>query len=334
MSVVHVFDWMQFREDVRTAVRFLDNVIDKTHYHLPETREAQMRLRRIGLGVMGLADALIMQDMVYGEQDAIEFTEAVFKAMKEEAIVASNELAVERGAAGAWDDSMWNRPYLKGFERLSEVTPEAGMRNLFLLTQAPTGTTSIVAGVNSGIEPYFAFRYTRVDRTGEHEVVARIAQEFQWSKALVTANEVGVEAHIQMQAAAQKYIDSSVSKTINAPNEHTVEDVMFAFRLAYEMDLKGLAYFRDGCGRAQVLYREKPEDTVKKLEAIIAMLEEKLKSSFKQKVGGPPVANFFAQGAPLLAITPTGDKCPSCNEADIVYQEGCMKCPECGWSAC
>jgi ribonucleoside-diphosphate reductase alpha chain len=117
-----------------------------------------------------------------------------------------------------------------------------------------------LAGVNSGIEPYFAFEYERTDRTGKHKVVAKIVEEYKNANSdsalpdyFVTANDLSVEDHILMQAAAQKYIDSSVSKTINAPYEQTVDEVEKAYTLAYDAGLKSIAYFRDGCGRDQVL---------------------------------------------------------------------------------
>lgn len=265
------FDWDNFKKDVRTAVRFLDNVIDKNFYgDMRQTQEIQQELRRIGLSVMGLADALILQEMRYGSDAAVRFTDHVFSVMRLEAIAASIALAKEKGAALGWKPAMADRPYLIDYPD-RESLDAWGMRNLFLLTQAPTGTTSILAGVFGGIEPYFAFEYERNDRTGKHIVLPPIVGEYRdWSLKgdlsdlppyFVTANEVTVEEHIAMQAAAQKSIDSSVSKTLNAPNSHTVEDVEKAFTLAYDKGLKSIAYFRDGCGRDQVLTRvEKKEE--------------------------------------------------------------------------
>lgn len=253
------FDWPTFRKDVRTAVRFLDRVVDKNHYFIPENEAIQKRLRRIGLGVMGLADALILLGVRYGSEDAVDFTAEVFAEMKEQAIVESIALADEFGPAPAWDETVRQRPYLE--ESFRGLGAGSALRNLFLLTQAPTGTTSLLAGVNSGIEPFFATHYIRKDRTGEHVVFPSTIEEIRVEGAVlpdyvVTADQVTVEEHIAMQAAAQKYIDSSVSKTINAPQEHTVEDVEKAYTLAYESGLKGLAYFRDKSGRDQVLNRE------------------------------------------------------------------------------
>ena len=271
------FDWGSFERDVQTAVRFLDRVIDENHYFLPENEKVQKDLRRIGLGVMGLADALILLGLRYGSPEAVAFTEDVFRTLKHAAISESALMAKESGPAPMWDRTMLARPYIDdlniepGGSEVYEMVSEHGLRNLFLLTQAPTGTTSILAGVNSGIEPFFALGYWREDRTGKHWVQPDALSAIDSTEPgslnhVVTADEVTVEEHIAMQAAAQKYIDSSVSKTINAPNSHTVEDVERAYTLAYEAGLKGLAYFRDGCGRAQVLSTESSKPTSTELE--------------------------------------------------------------------
>lgn len=272
-----VFDWKRFEQDCGTATEFLDRVVDENFYFLPQNEQIQKELRRIGLGVMGLADALIALGYRYGSQEAVRFTEIVFATMRNAALERSADLAAELGAAPAWNlKSMMKRPYLESIYAtpLHKKIVSKGLRNLFLLTQAPTGTTSILAGVNSGIEPYFAFEYTRVDRTGTHKVYAPPAAEWrevngekEFPPYFVTSNDVTVEEHIAMQAAVQGFIDSSVSKTINAPNSHTVEDVEKAYTLAYESGLKGVAYFRDGCGRAQVLYKEEPKKTEAVAEA-------------------------------------------------------------------
>ena len=269
------FYWSRFIEDVGTAVEFLDRVVDENFYFLPENEKVQKDLRRIGLGVMGLADALIMLGIRYGSPEAVRFTEDVFREMKHAALRKSAELAKELGPAPAWRDSMLAQPYLddlhmeEGGGDVFEFVSEHGLRNLFLLTQAPTGTTSTLAGVNSGIEPLFALEYTRKDRTGTHKVVAPAIQWYVrnhgepeergiWPDYIVTASEVTVEEHIAMQAAVQKYVDSSVSKTINAPNSQTVEEVEKAYTLAYKSGLKGLAYYRDGSRQEQVLRRDEP----------------------------------------------------------------------------
>lgn len=263
------FDWMKFQNDCADATEFLDRVIDTNYYFIPENEEVQKKLRRIGLGVLGLADALILQGIRYGSPEAVAFTERVFRTMKNAAVSRSSFLAKELGAAPAWDREMIKRPYLSYYydSPIGNQIERYGLRNLFLLTQAPTGTTSVLAGVNSGIEPYFNFVYRREDRTGVHHVVAPIMEKVlgkNWEGIVkpdyfVTSLDVKVEEHVAMQAAAQQYIDSSVSKTINGPQSHTVEDVEKAYTLAYESGCKGVAYFRDKSGRDQVLYHEEPK---------------------------------------------------------------------------
>lgn len=267
------FDWDQYDEDCRAAVTFLDNVIDQNFYFLPENEKIQKDLRRIGLGVMGLADAMLALGIRYGSPESVEFTEKIFRTMKDASIEQSVALGSRKGAAPAWSAEMWGKPYFKeyldrnGYDRVGHGSlAYPPVRNVFLLTQAPTGSTSILAGVNSGIEPYFAFKYKRVDRTGEHIVYASAVEKYKdpaidygENSEWVTSEGVTVEEHIAIQAAVQKYVDSSVSKTINAPNSHTVEDTEKAYTLAYSSGLKGLAYFRDGNGRDQVLYKEEPE---------------------------------------------------------------------------
>jgi ribonucleoside-diphosphate reductase alpha chain len=331
------FDWESFEEDVRTSIRFLDNVIDKTPNYLPETVERQDDLRRIGLGVMGLADALLALDIRYGSQDSVEFTERVFRTMKDTAIIESMEMAVERGPANAWTHDLANRPYLSEFTERTGITVTQ-MRNLFLLTQAPTGTTSLLAGVNSGIEPYFNIKTWREDRTGGRWVYARAFTDKHGEiaegtfvprdSALVTSKEVRIDEHIAIQSAVQRFVDSSVSKTINAPNDQTPDETARAFTQAYYKGLKGVAYYRDGSRNIQVLHHEKPSDKIEELEAEVAALKAKL--AFKEASQSKTATTDNPLGIP----TPEGSTCPDCGFGEIVYEEGCQKCHSCGWSAC
>lgn len=326
----YYIDWESFRNDVRTAVTFLDNVIDVTKYNLTETLIQQRKLRRIGLGIMGLADTLIMLGIRYGSEDAINFVDTLFYVMKEEAIWQSIELASLRGAAGGWDVSMMERPYLKQY---IQDHPEAeldmqthGMRNLFLLTQAPTGTTSALAGVNSGIEPFFALEWTRVDRTGTHLVRPDVLNGIDLNNKpdyAVTSSEVSVDEHIMMQAAVQRWVDSSVSKTINAPNEQTRDETEKAYTMAYYSGLKGLAYYRDGSRDIQVLYKKDPNAHIRELEEEVAALKAKL--AFKERA---------ASNESPISYGPESNKCPSCEVGDVIFEEGCKMCHSCGWAAC
>lgn len=333
------FDHSRFYVDVKTAVRFLDNVIDKTFYLHEDTVRRQQDLRRVGLGVMGLADMLIKLNLTYGSSAAVSMVEMIFAEMKVAAVTASMELADEKGAAKGWQDDMWDRPFLKalGFPK----SRQAPLRNLFLLTQAPTGTTAALAGVNSGIEPYFAFEYTRQDRTGTHRVVSPIQK---WAlrngtktDALVTSNDVSGKAHMLMQAAAQKFIDSSVSKTVNLPMDATVEQVQEVYDLAWDLGCKGLAVYRDGSRDKQVLYREDPNAKIAALEARIRELEDAgfvFAGAAMKGITHPSANGFDKPAMPVIAFaSQTSDGCPSCG-GTVVRQEGCSKCQSCSWSAC
>ena len=315
------FQWTDFKRDVRKAIRFLDNVIDKTVYFLPETEQQQKKLRRIGLGTMGLADALVTMGIRYGSHEAISFTSDVYREMKDQAIDTSSLLALEKGPALGWQDWMRERPYIKEYiERTGRNV--RSLRNIFLLTQAPTGTTSLFAGVNSGIEPYYALKVFRQDRTGNHEVYPKAIEDLGLDKVpdfIVTADDVTVKEHIRMQAACQQWVDSSVSKTINAPKNQTPEETAEAYQLAYELGLKGLAYYRDGSRTVQVLYSSDPNARIAELEAEVAILNAKLDSPFRQ--------SRLAESQSLP------EQCPDC-EGQIVHEEGCLICHSCGWSAC
>jgi ribonucleoside-diphosphate reductase alpha chain len=296
MYVNGKFDFESFKEDVKVAIRFLDNVVDKAYYgeEFKETYEQQMKLRRIGLGVMGLADALIELKITYGSKEAVEFTEAVYKAMRYAAIDASVALAKEKGPAPAWSPNKAARHFYGGTEqnefewakaRELGIPPEThrgltehGIRNMFLLTQAPTGTTSLLAGVNSGIEPYFAFELIRKDRTNTdgwdfiappmREYLARGGDPAELPEWFVTTNDLSIDQHIDMMAAAQKHVDSSISKTINAPKHASVNDVEQAYMAAYDRGLKAVAYYRDGSRQEQVLNHKVKETLENEVVAV------------------------------------------------------------------
>jgi ribonucleoside-diphosphate reductase alpha chain len=268
-------DYPLLKESVRAAVRMSDNVIDINRYFMPQHEEVQRYgARRIGIGTMGLADMLILQEIRYGNDESLEIIDRVFSLIAQEAYRASIELAKERGSF-PWFEK---EPYLNSYfikkmpQDIRDDIAQYGIRNSMLLTQAPTGTTSILAGVSSGIEPIFSFSYTREDRTGIHYVhhwlVERLGQsdskgasapsENQLPEWYVTALELTPEEHVRVQATIQKYVDSSISKTVNAPNSHTPAEVDELFRLAYETGCKGIAYFRTGSRKGVLTAAEQP----------------------------------------------------------------------------
>ncbi len=273
------FDFKGLKLVVRTAVRFQDNVVDMDPYVFDGIRKTQLEgERRIGLGTMGLGDALIKLHIRYGSPDSLKFINKVYSLICDEAYRASIEIAKEKGSFGKFDAKLYPKGrFIK--QRpidIQEGIKQHGIRNSLLLMQAPTGTTSLLATTTSGIEPVYEFEFIRRSRIGEdvlrhhlyEEWYKKYEEEMKTGKIkrpsyFVGANDLTPEDHIMVQAAIQKYVDASISKTVNAPTTHTVEDVKKLYNLAYKHGLKGIAYMREG-SRQGVL--ERMDDKPKKEE--------------------------------------------------------------------
>ena len=256
-------DYARLAEVSKVAMRFLDNVVDATEYFIEENRVAQLGTRRTGLGTMGLADALIKMEIPYGSEQSVPVIERIYTTIRDAAYEMSADIALEKGPFSHFErDKYMQGEFIKRLPKpVQEKIKKQGIRNAVLLTQAPTGTTSLLAGVSSGIEPVYDFAMVRRDRTGEHILYHPLLQA--WRDAhpneptpdyFVSSNDLTPEEHVRVQATIQRYTDSSISKTVNAPNNHTVEQVQTLYRLAYEMGCKGVTYYRDG-SRDAVLTR-------------------------------------------------------------------------------
>jgi len=263
-------DWDKLRRVVRVAVHFLDNVIDANRYPLPQIEKITKENRKIGLGVMGFAELLIQLNIPYDSNEAIGVAEKVMSFISEEARKKSEELALERGSFPNFDVSVWKE---KGYK---------AMRNATLTTIAPTGSISIIAGTSSGIEPLFAISFVRnvigtqllevnhlfekvakergfyslelmteIAKKGSIRDMGNIPEDVR--RVFVTALDIDPEWHVRMQAAFQKHVDNAVSKTVNLPQEATIEDVSKIFWLAYKLKCKGITVFRYGSKTEQVL---------------------------------------------------------------------------------
>jgi ribonucleoside-diphosphate reductase alpha chain len=249
------FDWKKFARTVRTGIQFLDNILEVNYFPTPECREVGHRSRRIGLGVLGYHYMLIKLGIRYGSEKCIELTERIAMAMRDIAYIKSTYLARDKGAFPAFD----RKKYLdEGFARtlparIRLLIKEHGIRNAVMLTIPPTGTISMLWGVSSGIEPMFAPIYIRRYRDAnvwkEVVVVDPLLREyFDGGKSIegfVGAYDITPEQHLAVQAAWQKYIDSSISKTINLPKEAKAEDLTNV-ALDYVEYLKGLTIYRAG----------------------------------------------------------------------------------------
>ena len=246
-------------ELVATAVRMMDNVVDVSNFPLPEQAAEAQNKRRIGLGVTGLADALLMVGLRYGSDEAAAQTEAWLKAIARASYLASVELAKEKGAFPLFDAEKFlaSGTMMQMDDDVRDAIREHGIRNALLTSIAPTGTISLYAGnVSSGIEPVFAYAYTRkvLQKDGsrtEEEVVDYAVQMWRELKGdtplpdyFVNAQTLPPADHVKMQAAAQKWIDSSISKTINCPEDISFDDFKDVYMQAWDMGCKGCTTYR------------------------------------------------------------------------------------------
>jgi len=264
-------DWSKLGDTVEKAVHFLDNVIDMNAYPLKRIEEMTRSNRKVGLGVMGFADMLLMLGVNYNSEDAVSLAEKVMKFILDASMAASEKLAAERGEFPNFKGSIYDTP---------GATP---LRNATLTTIAPTGTLSIIANCSSGIEPIFAISYIRnimdnvkmvevhpyfkevaerksfysdelmktIAEKGTIHGMDRIPEDVQ--RLFVTAHDIEAVWHVRMQSAFQKCTNNAVSKTVNLPEDATVEDVRTIYMLAYESGCKGVTIYRDNSRQEQVL---------------------------------------------------------------------------------
>lgn len=264
--------WDELAMTTRYSVRFLDNVISKTPYHFEENEKNQKNERRVGLGTMGLAELMIKLKIRYGSPESLVFLDKLYGFIAKEAYLASADIAAEKGAFPAFEaDKYLQSGFMKVmtevYPEVGEAVREKGVRNVTIITQAPTGSTGTMVGTSTGIEPYFAFKYFRQSRLGFDEQFVPIAQEWidahpgeQLPDYFVTAMSLSAEDHIRSQAAIQRWVDSSISKTANCPADFTVEDTKKLYELAFDLGCKGVTIYRDGSRDTQVLQTEKKED--------------------------------------------------------------------------
>lgn len=272
-------DYVRLADIAKVGVRFQDDIIDADFYVFDEIRKVQQQgERRIGLGTMGLGDALIKMKLRYGSPQSLAVIDKIYKTIRNAAYESSVAIAQEKGPFPKINKKKHLEAYF--IKQLPEETRKKikryGVRNSVVLQQAPTGSTSLLSGVSSGIEPVYEFEFIRRDRLGEHTLRHPLfdawLEEFKKAENrepgksdrpeyFVSANDLSPEDHVRVQAAIQKYVDASISKTVNAPNIHTVDDVKKLYSLAYELGCKGITYMREG-SRPGVLTRkeEKKEE--------------------------------------------------------------------------
>lgn len=293
-------DWEELKKAVYAGVHFLDNVVEINEFPVLQIREMVSNTRRIGLGIMGFADALFKLGVKYDSEGGIEWAKKIMKFVTDTAKEATCELAKTRGVFPYWNVSVFAN---------TDYRP----RNMALTTIAPTGTISMIADTSSGIEPVFSLGFQKntvegktlylispvlvdelkkrniysedlikkiVENGGSLKGIEEIPDEVR--KVFVTALEIDPEWHIKIQAAFQEFTDNAVSKTINLPEEATVEDVQNAYKLAYSLGTKGITIYRTGSRSFEPMQKVKDKDSKK---------ESKVVSVLPKKKPTPVVAN-------------------------------------------
>lgn len=308
------FDFEELKKCVTASVYALNEVLEEglPLHPLPEQRESVEKWRQIGLGIMGLADALIKLGVTYGQKETVDICDKIGFVMADTAIAASALLAKEKGRfSGCKVEEIMETPYflMNTTEETRALVKEYGLRNSQLLTIAPTGTLSTMLGISGGIEPVYANYYERKTESlhGEdvyYRVYTKIVKDYMEAHRIeddrelpgffVTAMNLDYKQRIDMQAIWQLHVDASISSTVNLSHGFTKEETEALYMYAYDMGLKGITIYRDGCKRMGILSTKKKEEN--------------------KSVSG---------------ILP----CPECG-GELVSTEGCDSCKSCGWSKC
>ncbi len=336
------FDWDKLKGVTKLSVRFMDDVVDMNKFPLPEITQMVNNNRKIGLGVMGFADALYKLKIRYGSEKGIAIAEKVMKFIRDIGREESIELAKVKGLF----------PNYEGSALEKENMPQ---RNATITTIAPTGTLSMIADCSGGCEPVFALAYIKnvMDNTqltymhdelkkvlkdrglNKPEIMKKVAEQGSVQhldeipqdikNVFVTSHDITPIEHVKMQAAFQKYTDNAVSKTVNFSSEATITDIDEVYKLAYKLDCKGVTVYRDGSRGMQIMnVGNKVNEGVKRN---VEELATKLKENILQNNNNNKPALKLSKKAQDKG------KCPECS-AKMEFKEGCATCPECAFSYC
>ena len=341
----HEILWLKLEKTIRVMVRMQDNVIDATSYFFDVNEKQAKGERRVGMGVMGLHDMLIWANYCYGSDEANQLVDKLFKFICETAYEASSNLAKEKGSFPFLVDNerFVNTGFMKKMKpEIRNLIRKQGIRNSHLLTVAPTGSTATLMSLSTGLEPYFAFNYLRSGRLGNKmKVVSPIIREWltlhpeyegkDLPDIFVSAMDLSPEKHVAVHCTIQKWIDSSVSKTVNAPKGYSVRDVQTIYMELYDKGAKGGTVYVDGSRDSQVLSLDKEDDaiaqpTIKDFGLHPASTledDEKVVKKLGEKVILRGLNQDRSKGINV------GDVCPMCGEGTMVNSGGCSTCSNC-----
>ncbi len=349
-------DYDKLIDTVKTGVRMQDNVIDATPYFLPENEKQALGERRIGLGVMGLADLMIYTHNRYGSAEGNKVIDKVFETIAVSAYEESIELAKEKGSfpflVGATEEETQElrekfiqTGYMKRMpEHIREGVLEHGIRNSHLLTVAPTGSTGTMMNVSTGLEPYFAFKYFRSGRLGKFiEVNSDIVQEYldahpeadeeNLPEFFVTSMELKPEEHVDVQTTIQRWVDSSISKTVNAPQGYPVSEVAKIYERLFKGGAKGGTVYVDGSRDSQVLTLEAEENDFENLSLFDVDDARVVDDSneLRQLVDQAEKEHVLSQGHTddVVYGSDIGNTCPICRQGIVEEIGGCNTCTNC-----
>lgn len=328
------FDFDAFLKDVKIAVTGLNEVLDEgiPFHPLHAQKDVVKDLRQIGLGIMGYGDMLIMLGLRYGEEVSLAITDKIASALLNSALQQSALLAKEHGVFPRFSDKVLYSTFLlkNATEETLELVKKYGLRNSQVLTSAPTGSLSTMWGITGGIEPIYNISYTRKTETlngGEetyYKVFTPIAREYMelhniktesgLPQSFVTAMTLHWRDRVNTQSVWQKYIDASISSTVNLHEDVTVDEVKQLYIYAWQKGLKGITIFRDNCDRVGILLNDKSKEKTPK-EMSIDELQDLLYKKVSDKYQSDPT------------------KCPLCS-GEIKHSGGCSECLDCGYSPC
>ena len=379
------FDWQRYEETIRKTTRFLDNVIDVNQYPVPEIDKASKDSRRIGLGVMGVADLLYKLRIPYNSKEGYDFQLKLAEALTYYSMEESVALAKSRGEFPLCSKTEYPEgkiPVSGYYEKPKEQQyhdwdsliakiQKHGIRNVHVTTVAPTGTLSMLADCSNGMEPSFALVFEKRVTVGRffytnkileqvlkendlysEELLTKIADNYgsvkglpeipEWiQKIFVTAMDIHWSDHLLAQAVWQDWIGNAIAKTINMPNDVTVDDVKASYLLAHEMGLKGITVYRDGSRHKQVLHMtsENAEKTftVTPSEYLKNFISDKIKNEYiKSQINNALTIGASQNTSPPPNISEEEKEetlCPACKNK-LIFAEGCNLCIDCGYSGC